>query len=47
MKRNFKNIEEDKYKQMRSRRQNEKLEQWVWRTADKDEVLGSILGRNN
>ena len=45
-KRKFKNIKEDKHKQMRSSRQNDKLEQWVMHTAVKDEVLGSILGSN-
>ncbi len=40
------NIKEDKNKEMRSRRQIDKLEQWVMHRAVKDEVLGSILGRN-
>ena len=31
---------------MRSSRQSDKSEQWVIRWAVKDEVLGSILGRN-
>ena len=34
----------DKYKQMRSSRQIDKLEQWVMHWAVKDEVLGLILG---
>ena len=45
-KRKFENIKENKYKQMRSSRQNDKLEQWVMQTAVKDVVLGSILGSN-
>ncbi len=40
------NIKVDKYKQMRSSRQNDKLEQWVMHRAVKDEVQGSILGSN-
>ena len=36
----------DKHKQIRSSRQNDKLEQWVMQTAVKDVVLGSILGSN-
>ena len=42
--RKFKNMKEDKYKQMSCNRQNDKLEQWVMHRAVKDEVLGSILG---
>ena len=34
----------DKYKQMRSNRQNDKFEQRVMNMGVKDEVLGSILG---
>ena len=45
-KRKFKNIKEDKYKQIRSSRQIDKLEQWIMNRAVKDEVLGSILGSN-
>ena len=46
-KQNFENIIEDKYNQMRSSRQIDKLEQWVTHSAVKDEVLRSILGRIN
>ena len=46
MKRKFENIKGDKYKQMRSSRQNDKLEQRVKHRAVKDEVLGSILSSN-
>ncbi len=38
-----KNIQVDKQKQVRSSRQNDKLEQWVTHWAVKDEVLGLIL----
>ena len=41
-KRKCENIKVDKYKQMRSSRQNDKLEQRVMHMAVKDEVLGSI-----
>ena len=43
-KRKCKNIKKDKYKQMRSSRQNDKLEQGVMHRAVKDEALGSIFG---
>ncbi len=42
----FANIKDDKYKQMRSSRQNDKLEQRVMHKAVKDEVQGLILGCN-
>ena len=45
-KRKCENIKVDKYKQMRSSRQNDKLEQRVMHMAVKDEVLGSILSSN-
>ncbi len=38
------NIKVDIYKQMRSCRQNDKLEQRVMHRAVRDDVLGSILG---
>ncbi len=41
-----KNIKVDKYKQIRSSRQNEKLEQWLMHWAVKDEVKGMNLGSN-
>ncbi len=41
-----KNIKVDKYKQIRSSRQNDKLEQWVMHWAAKDKVPGSNLGSN-
>ncbi len=40
------NIKVDNCKQMRSSRQNDKLEQWVMHRAVKDEVLGSSNGSN-
>ena len=46
-KQKFVNIKEDKYKQMRSSRQNDKSEQWVMHRDVKDEVLGTILGSIN
>ena len=46
-KRKVKNVIKDKYKQMRSSRQIDKLQQWVMHRVVKDEVLGSILGCNN
>ena len=45
-KRKFKNIKEDKYKQMRSSKHKNNSEQWVMLRAVKDEVLESILGSN-
>ncbi len=39
----FEMIYVDKYKLVRSFRQNDKLEQWVMDKADKFEVMGSIL----
>ncbi len=44
MKQKFENIKENKYKHMMRSRQDDKLEQWVMHTADKDEVLDSSLG---
>ncbi len=38
------NIKVDKYKQMKSSRQNDKFEQWVMYRAVKDKVLRLILG---
>ncbi len=40
----FENIKEDKFKQMRSSWQNDKLEQWVMHREVREDVLGSILG---
>ena len=45
-KRKCENIKVYKYKQMRSSRQNDKVEQWKVHRAVKDEVQGSILFNN-
>ena len=42
----FENKKADNYKQLRSIRQNDKLEQRVLHRVVKDEVLGSILSSN-
>ena len=42
-KRKVENKEVDKYEQMRSSRQNDKLEQWTLQRAVNNEVLGSIF----
>ena len=46
-KRKCENIKVDKYGQMRSSRQNDKLDQWVMHRAVKHDILGSILGCKN
>ena len=46
MKQKFENKKVDKYEQMRSSRQNDKLEQRVMHMAVKDKVLGLILSKN-
>ena len=42
----FENKKADKYKQLRSIRQNDKLDQMVMHSAVKDKILGSILSSN-
>ncbi len=46
-KQKYDNIYVDKRKQMTSRCQNDKIEQWVMHWSFKHEVLGAILRRKN